>query len=102
MSEANPQVKKEEESKSEQGQKPAAPAARAGAAANAITPSKLKAARAAEQVGKPEDSNKKIKVKSRVNMLAKDGTHMVKGESCELSAVEHARLSKDKRGPMFD
>jgi hypothetical protein len=46
-----------------------------------------------------------VAVKSKVNMLAKDGTQMVVGEKCVLSEAEHKRLSEDARhqkSPFFE
>lgn len=44
----------------------------------------------------------KVKVKSKVNMMCKDGTELVVGKHAELARHEHERLAKDKRGPFYD
>jgi hypothetical protein len=56
----------------------------------------------ASKASKEKSESGKVQVKSLVNMLNLDGTHMVIGEPVELSVEEHARLSKDARGPFFE
>lgn len=49
---------------------------------------------------KPEANKVEVstkRVKSKVNMLAKDGCRMEVGKHCELSAQEYERLKADKR-----
>lgn len=55
---------------------------------------------AAAEAGKP--FGKKMKVKSHVNMMCKDGTELRHGQVCEITPGEHERLQKDKRGPFYD
>ncbi len=44
-----------------------------------------------------ESAPARVAVTSKVNMIAKDGTLMVVGKACTLSAAEHERLKNDKR-----
>lgn len=58
---------------------------------------KAEASEAKKAADAPKVDSVGVRVKSKVNMLAKDGTRMVVGENCTLAQAEYERLKDDAR-----
>ncbi len=94
---------KQEEKKVEAEKK--APDAEAPKQPEAAPKPDAKASKKVEAEKKAPVEEVRVSVKSRVNLLAKDGTRMVVGKMCSLSSAEYARLKDDKRhqeNPFWD